>query len=450
MKVELFEKKVVVVDGLRTAFCKERTLFGEVEPEILGALAVKEMIRRMKKWNLDPSVIDHVVGANVVSPVHAANVARVIAVKAGLPINIPAETLNKNCGSGLFAADYGRMLIETGRADTVLVLGVESMTKAPFVYQESTKAAYMKMATAKDPMSKIKAMLNLYPKLFQFWKKENQPLIGIMLGLTDPICDLIMGLTAENLVRDPCFGITRHELDTFSMWSHRKAATAQSKGLLREEIAPVSVPTRKGYAYVDSDNGIRMNQSMQDLAKLKPLFDRRYGSVTAGNSSQVTDGAACLLLMNEKKAKSLSLPILGYLKEYDDVGFEPSIMGLSPVGAIAKVLKKSKLSLSDFSVVEINEAFAAVPLACLRTMASDTLMKKWYGSYGFDKALGEVSGEQFNPRGGAVALGHPVGVTGLRLILTALKELQHRDAEKALLGICIGGGQGVAMVVERR
>ncbi len=450
MKVELFEKKVVVVDGLRTAFCKERTLFRDVEPEILGALTVKEMVRRMKKWNLDPSVINKVVGANVVAPVHAANVARVIAVKGGLPINIPAETLNKNCGSGLFAVHYGRMLIERGDADTVLVLGVESMTKAPFVYQESTKEAYMKMATAKDPMSKFKSILNLYPKLLQFWKKENQPLIGIMLGLTDPICDLIMGLTAENLVRDPCFGITRHDLDTFSLWSHKKAAKAQLEGLFRQEITPVSVPTRKGYAYVDSDNGIRLNQSMNDLGKLRPLFDRRYGSVTAGNSSQVTDGAACLLLMNEKKAKSLGLPILGYIKEYADVGFEPSLMGLSPVGSIAKVLKMSKLSLSDLSVIEINEAFAAVPLACLRTMASDTLMKKWFGSYGFEKKLGDVTGEQFNPRGGAVALGHPVGVSGLRLILTALKELQHRDAEKALVSLCVGGGQGVAMVVERR
>lgn len=446
----MFKREAVVVDGLRTAFCKEKTFFSDVEPDILGALVVKEMVRRMKSWNLEPSVIDYVAGANVVAPMHASNVARVIAVKGGIPESVPAETLNKNCGTGILTVHYGRMLIERGDADTVLIVGAESMSRAPFAYSDSVKESFMKMATAKDPMSKIKGMINLYPKLFQFWKKEYQPKIGIVLGLTDPICDLIMGLTAEKLVKDPCFGITRHDLDTFALWSHKKATTAQLDGRLREEIAPVAVPTRKGYAYVDSDNGIRVNQTMADLAKLKPFFDRRHGSVTVGNSSQVTDGASCILLMEKNKAKSLGLPIMGYIKEYADIGFDPSRMGLSPAGAIAKLLKKTKYSLSDFSVIEINEAFAAVPLAVMRTLASDTLMKKWFGSYGFEKAIGGVTGEQLNPRGGAVALGHPVGITGMRLVITALKELKRRNARRALVSVCIGGGQGVAMVLERK
>ena len=186
------------------------------------------------------------------------------------------------------------------------------------------------------------------------------------------------------------------------------------------------------------------------MSKSKPFFDKKYGSVTAGNSSQITDGAACLLLMNEDKAKTLGLPVLGYIVDYADVGFKPEIMGLSPVGAIAKVLKQNKMKLNDFSVIEINEAFAAQVLACLKTINSDRLMKKWFSDYGFENALGEISDSQLNPRGGAIALGHPVGVSGIRLVITALNELKTRNQEYGLVSACIGGGQGNAMILERR
>lgn len=441
-------RRVAIVDGFRTAFCKEGTHFKDLEADSLGALALREVLRRLDDRNLPKTVVDRVLGSNVATPPHAPNIARVMAVKGGLPVSIPAETIGKNCGSGIAAVHYGRMWIESGSADTILVVGVESMSRIPFFYQPEVTQAFKDLAGSRLPIARSMAMLKVYSQMLRFWRKEYQPLVGLKLGLTDPTCDLIMGMTAENLAKDPSFGITRADQDTFALRSHERTSQAQEK-IFREEIAPIYVPTQNGYTFVDADNGIRVNQTMKALRKLPPVFDKKHGTVTVGNSSQVTDGAACILLMVEEKAKSLGLPVLGYVSEYEDIGFDPARMGLSPAGAIAKVLNKSKASLDDFSVIEINEAFAAIVLACLRTMASDGLMKKWFGSYGFDKALGEVDDKTLNPRGGAIALGHPVGVSGMRLIITALREITRRGERRALVSACIGGGQGVAMIVER-
>ncbi len=322
------------------------------------------------------------------------------------------------------------------------------MSRIPFFYQPVITQAFRDLAAAKTSIDKVTRMAKVYSQLFRFWNKNYQPLVGLKLGLTDPTCDLIMGMTAENLAKDPSFGITRQDQDAFALRSHERASKAQEK-IFPEEIVPIYVPTQEGYAFVDVDNSIRASQTIDALQRLSPFFDRKHGTVTVGNSSQVTDGAACILLMVEEKAKSLGLPVMGYVSDYEDIGFDPARMGLSPVGAIAKVLKKSKSLLGDFSVIEINEAFAAIVLACLRTMASDDLMKRSFGSWGFDTALGEIDDGALNPHGGAIALGHPVGVSGMRLIITALREIARRTEERALVSACIGGGQGVAMIVER-
>lgn len=441
--------RTAIVNGFRTGFCRQGTLLKDVSPDMLGAAAVKEMVRRLKLMNISPSVIDFVAGSNVATPPNAPNIARVAAVKGGLPENIPAKTLNQNCGSGIAAVDYGSMLIEQGRYETVLVVGVESMSNIPMLYPDTIKKDFESLAFSKASKDRIKIMSRLLPKQLQFWKKEFMPKIGLIMGLTDPICDLIMGLTAENLAKDPSLQITREEQDSFAVNSHRKAFKAQNDKRFSQEITELFIPGQKAFLNLDQDNGIRTDAGPAMMAKLKPFFDRRYGSVTAGNSSQITDGASCILLMSDKKAKLLGLPVLGYVVDYAEVGFKPEIMGLSPVGAIAKILQKNDKKLKDFGVVEINEAFAAQVLACLKVMASDELMTKYFASYGFLKALGEVSEEQLNPRGGAIALGHPVGVSGMRLIITALNELRDRGQEYGLVSACIGGGQGNAMIVRR-
>lgn len=442
--------RTVIVDGFRTPFCKEGTLLKDVPADFLGALAVREMLKRMDRWSLPPTAIDFVVGSNVTTPPNAPNIARIAAVKGGLPWSVPAQTLNQNCGSGIAAVDYGRMRIESGKANAVLVIGVEVMSRVPLLYSDALKEDFYSLQRAKKNGEKMKIILKLYPKLFQFWKKEYSPQAGLLLGLTDTICDLIMGLTAEKLAKDPSLGICREDQDKFALRSNELASKAQESGIFKQEITPLIIPSEKDCVYIDSDNGPRNAAKPEMFQRSKPFFDRRYGTVTPANSSQITDGAACILLMSGGRAHTHGLPILGYVGEYADAGFDPSRMGLSPVGAINKLLKKTNRSLRSFSIVEINEAFAAQVLACLRVMSSDALTKKFFSTYGFEKALGEIDDKRFNPNGGAIALGHPVGVSGMRLIITALKELERRGGESALVSACIGGGQGNAMILERR
>lgn len=444
-------KLTAVVDGCRTAFCKEGSDFKAVDADTLGAFVVREIVRRLDAHNLPATIIDRVIGSNVATPIHAANVARVSAVRGGLPHSIPADTIGKNCGSGFAALQMARLWIERGEAECVLVIGTESMSRISFAYQHSIAELFKQLADAKTTWKKAMMLFRLYSRLFQFWKPENAPRIGLKLGLTDPLCDMIMGLTAERLAKDSSFGITRGDQDEFALHSHKKAAEAQEKGFFAEEIVPVYVSDKNNHHMkVDRDNGIRTGLGNDALTKLNPIFDPRYGTITAGNSSQISDGAAALLLMSNELAERLEIPIMGYIGNYEDFGFDPTRMGLAPVGAIAKILKRAKYSLSDFQCIEINEAFAAQTLAVCRTLDSEAQMKKWFGSCGFSERIGEIQDDMLNPNGGAIALGHPVGVTGVRLALTALQELKRRDGKRALISACVGGGQGVAMVLERR
>ncbi len=440
-------RQVVVVDAFRTPLCKEGTDFHETDAEMLGAWVVREMITRCHRWNLPPDTIDCVLGSNVATPTHAVNPTRVAAVTGGLPVRIPADTVaGKNCGSGVAALYYGSLRIRSGDADTVLVLGMEAMSRISVSYDHAVAKLLFQFGKARNLRDRMAGALALFPALLNL--KKYPPRVGIVLGLTDPMCDLIMGLTAENIAKDPVLGITREDQDAFAVRSHRRAAQAWKDGIFADEVVPMYVPEKS--AYVARDNGIREDASQEAFRDVKPVFDRRYGSVTPANSSQITDAAAAVLLMEEEKARSLGLPILGYVKDYADFGYEPSCMGLAPVGAIAKLLAKTRLSLKDFALWEINEAFSSVVLGISRILNSSALMEGKFGRFGLTERLGEIPPDDLNPHGGAIALGHPVGVSGLRLAMTALFELKRRDAERAMISACVGGGQGVAMIVERK
>lgn len=440
-------RHVVVVDGFRTPLCKEGTDFRDTDAEVLGAWVVREMVTRCHRWNLPLETIDCVLGSNVATPMHAVNPTRVAAVTGGLPAIIPADTVaGKNCGSGVTALYYASLRIKSGDADTVLVIGMEAMSRIPIVYHQAAADLLLRYGKARRLREQAVGALALIPKLLNL--KRYPPRVGLVMGLTDPMCDLIMGQTAENIAKDPSLGITRQLQDEFSMRSHRRAAQAWKNGCFADEVVPMYVPERS--TYVARDNGVRDDVNQETFREVKPVFDKHYGSVTPANSSQITDAAAALLLMEEEKAKALGLPIIGYVRDYADFGYEPACMGLAPVGAIAKILSKTRLTLKDFAVFEINEAFASVVLGISRVLDSPSLMEHKFGRYGFTGRLGEIPPDDLNPHGGAIALGHPVGVSGLRLALTSLFELKRRHADRALISACVGGGQGVAMVLERR
>jgi acetyl-CoA acyltransferase len=440
-------RNVVIIDGLRTPFCKEGTDFRDTEAEVLGAWVVREMVQRCHRWNLPLETIDCVLGSNVATPMHAVNPTRVAAVMGGLPSTIPADTVaGKNCGSGVTALYYASLRIRSGDVDTVLAIGMEAMSRIPIVYNHTVANLLLQYGKARSLRERAAGAFSIVPKLLNL--KRYPPRIGLVMGLTDPMCDLIMGLTAENIAKDPALGITRKDQDAFSIRSHRNAAQAWKDGLFADEVVRMYVPERS--AYVERDNGIREDVGQEMFRDVKPVFDKHYGSVTPANASQITDAAAAMLLMEEEKAKSLCLPILGYVKNYADIGYEPACMGLAPVGAIAKVLSNAHLTLKDFAVVEINEAFASVVLGINRILDSASLMQSKFGRYGLTERLGEIPPDDLNPHGGAIALGHPVGVSGLRLAMTSLFELKRRNAERALISACVGGGQGVAMILERK
>ena len=440
-------RNVVIVDGFRTPFCKEGTAFRDTDADMLGAWVVREMVTRCHRWNLPLETIDCVLGSNVATPLHAVNPTRVAAVTGGLPAMIPADTVaGKNCGSGVTALYYASLRIRSGDADTVLAIGMESMSRIQIAYHHTVADLILQLGNARNLRERTASTLALIPKLLHL--KKYPPRVGLMMGLTDPMCDLVMGQTAENISKDPSLGITRQDQDEFSIRSHRLATQAWKNGLFADEVVPMYVPERS--AYVERDNGIREDASLERFRDVKAVFDKHHGSVTPANSSQITDAAAAVLLMEEGKAKALGLPIMGYVRDYADCGYEPSCMGLAPVGAIARVLAKTRLTLKDFAVFEINEAFASVVLGIVRILDSPSLMERTFGRYGLTGRLGEIPFDDLNPHGGAIALGHPVGVSGLRLAMTALYELKRRNAERALISACVGGGQGVAMILERR
>lgn len=427
--------EAVIVGGVRTPFVKAGAVFNQLPAQELGRLAVRELLDRA---NLDAARVDELICGNVASPVDAANVGRVIALRAGIPREKIAHTVHRNCASGFECVTQAFDRVVSGRAKCVVAIGVDSMSHIPLFYPKKFADKLLRLSTAKSAWQKLKTFAS-------FRLSDLQPQIGIKLGLTDPVTGLLMGDTAEKLARE--FQITREEQDQFALRSHQLAAAAWKENRLASEVMTVYVDDRAGgVTPISQDNGFRADQSLASLAKLKPYFDRRWGSVTIGNSCQITDGAAALLIVEANTAREWGLTPLGRIRDYAYAGCDPARMGLGPVFATSRVLQQTGLKLSDMQLVELNEAFAAQALGCRRGFESPTTACA--SASGELTALGSIDLDRCNVNGGAIALGHPVGATGTRLILTLLHELRRRNLSRGLATLCIGGGQGGAVVVE--
>jgi acetyl-CoA acetyltransferase family protein len=345
---------------------------------------------------------------------------------------VPGFTVHRNCASGMESVADAALRIRAGGAGLILAGGIESMSQIPLQYTYEYVVWLEGLMRAKTPAQKLAAFARFRPALLQ-------PRISLMEGLTDLTCGLNMGETAEVLARE--FRISRERQDEFALESHRRTIAARER--LREEIVPVFAPP--SCAMVQDDVGPREGQTIEALAKLKPFFDRRNGTVTVGNSCPVTDGAVALLIGNEATAKRWPAP-LGRIRAFAFAGLEPRRMGLGPVFAITRALDQAGLALDDIDLIEINEAFAAQVLACLEASKSADFARRELGR---DRALGEIPREKLNVNGGAIALGHPVGASGARLLLTLLLEMRRRGLKRGVAALCVGGGQGAAFVVER-
>ena len=391
-------QEVVIVAATRTAIgAFQGSLAGVSAPE-LGALVIRRLLEQTR---LDPAQVDEVILGHVLTAGAGQNTARQATISAGLPHGVPAMTLNKVCGSGLKALHLAAQAIRCGDAEVVIAGGMENMSQAPYVLPKARTGLRMGHAQLQDSM--------------------------ILDGLWDAFNDYHMGITAENLVEK--YGLSREAQDAFSAESQRKAAAALEAGRFADEITPVLIPQRKGEPLAFTvDEQPRAGTTAESLAKLKPAF-KKDGSVTAGNASTLNDGAAAVLLMSAAKAQELGLPVLARIAGYASAGVDPAIMGIGPVDATRKTLAKAGWSLQQLDLIEANEAFAAQALSVGQELGWD-----W---------------DKVNVNGGAIALGHPIGASGCRILVSLLHEMIRRDARKGLATLCIGGGQGVALAIER-
>lgn len=422
------KERIAIIDGLRSPIAKANGKLNHVSAHSLGAIITKELILRN---SLDYDLFDEVIIGNVSQPADAANIARVMAIKAGFSQKTPAYTVHRNCASGMQAISSAIEKIHTNQGDLYLAGGVESMSNIPLLHSDEFRNFMTSLTYARSTKEKLKILSSFKPKYLK-------PVIGLISGLTDPISGKIMGITAENLANE--FKISRFRQDEYALNSHLKAQKAIEDRTLAQEIHPIMT---KNASIID-DDGVRLNQNMQSLKKLRPIFDRTSGTVSAGNSSQVSDGACSLIITTESKAKKLNLEPIGFISDYAYAGLDAHRMGLGPVYASKKLFDKTGVKLSDIDLIELNEAFAAQVIANLEAFKSKEFCKKTFGS----DAIGEINPEILNVNGGAIALGHPVGMSGARIVLTALKELKRRKAKKALATLCIGGGQGAAFLLE--
>lgn len=426
-------KEVVIVDGLRTPFLKAWTDFMKIPAHDLGSIVARELLERL---NLEGKQLAEVIVGNIAQPPEAANVSRIVALQAGIPQEVPAFTVQRNCASGMESIANAWYRIQAGEGDIYMAGGVESMSRIPLLFNEAATKWF-------GQLNKAKSLGQRLGTIAKFKFGFLNPVIGLMLGLTDGYCGLNMGETAEILAKE--FKISREEQDKFAMHSHHKAEKATKDGILRQEIVPVPIPPKYDRLVMD-DNGFREGQSMEALGKLKTVFDRANGTVTAGNASQITDGAAMVIVMSAEKAEEMGYEPLGKIRSFGFAGLDPKRMGLGPAYSTPIALDKAGVNMKDIDLLEINEAFAAQVIANLKIFDSDELSKKYIGR---DKAAGAIAPEKLNVNGGAIALGHPVGSSATRLVITLLKEMKRRDVNLGLATLCVGGGQGAAFVLER-
>jgi len=423
---------VYVVDGARTPFLKARNRPGPFAASDLATQAGRALLARMP---FAPEQLDEVIlGCASPSP-DEVNIGRVVALRMGCGLKVPGWTVMRNCASGMQAIDSALTNIRNGRSSLVLAGGVDALSRAPLLYSDRMVLWFANFSSARTMGDKAAAFLKLPPA------EVLKPVIGIMKGLTDPMVGLMMGQTAENLAFR--FGISRRDMDECAAQSHRRVLDAQKAGYFNDEIAPLF--DRDGKLYT-GDDGVREDSTPENLAKLKPFFDRKFGNVTAGNSSQITDGAAWVVLASEAAVAKHGLPVLGTIVDSEWAGLDPAQMGLGPVHAATPIMQRHGLALNDLDAWEINEAFAAQVIACLRAWESEEYCRN---DLGLTHALGTLDAARLNVDGGAIALGHPVGASGARIVLHLLNVLKRNGGKRGIASICIGGGQGGAMLVER-
>lgn len=431
-KTKQYGRPVYVVDGLRTPFLKVRGKPGPFSAADLAVAAGRELLARQPFL---PSDLDEVIMGCVMPNADEANIARIIALRLGCGKEVPAWTVQRNCGSGMQSLDNACQNIGSGRSDLILAGGTEAMSRAPLLVNEKMTAWIAAFSSTKSFRQKAKLITQLRPAYFA-------PVIALLKGLSDPVVGLNMGQTAEILAYQ--FGISRLDMDEFAVESHQRCARSYDAHFMQGELA--SLYDSKGNFYTE-DDGIRRDSSVEKLATLKPFFDKKFGMVTAGNSSQITDGAALLVLASETAVQRYELPILGQIIDTQWAGVAPEVMGLGPAHAVVPLLQRQGLSAGDVDYWEINEAFSAQVIACLKAWEDPEYCRTHFG--GLAGAFARLDRGKVNIDGGAIALGHPVGASGARVVLHLLRILNQKKARRGIASLCIGGGQGGAMLVER-
>ncbi len=424
-------RTVYIVDGLRSPMLKARGKPGPFSASDLGLQVCRALLA---KHSFAPEQIEEVITGCMMPGADEANISRVIGWRAGCGKAVPAFTVQRNCASGLQALDNAVQDIALGRYDLIMAGGTEAMSHAPLLYNPRMVAWFAALNSAKTMGAKLAVFAKLNPLNLL------TPIVALLRGLSDPLVGLSMGQTAEKIAYR--FHITREQMDIFALESHKRLAHAADSGYLANEMTPLY--DTAGNVYL-ADDGLRRETTLEKLAELKPFFDRPFGMVTAGNSSQVTDGAAFLLLASAEAVQRYQLPVLGKVVDVAWAALDPAEMGLGPAYVGAKILKQNQLALSDIDYWEINEAFAAQVLACLAAWEDADYCRQ---QFGWDSAVGKLDLTRLNVDGGGVAIGHPVGASGARITLHLLNVLKRMKAKRGIAALCIGGGQGGAMLVE--
>ncbi len=424
-------RDVYIVAAKRSPQAKSGGELKDVAAPYLGAYLFRHLIDEV---GISPDEVDEVIVGNVGNPPKYPNIGRVIALEAGFHKKTSGYSVHRNCASGLEAVSQAFLKVASGRSEVICAGGVENMSQMPLIYSDEMTDTFIDVMKARSVGDKLKA-------LGQFRPPHLAPIIAIEQGLTDPFCGLNMGQTAELLARE--FGLSRLDQDTFAQRSHERAIAAIKEGRFKDEVLPIIVGAKLDKLLSD-DKGPRESSSIEKLAKLKPYFDKKSGTVTVGNACPITDGGSALLFVSEDIVKKYKLEPLARVVDYHFHGLEPERMGMGPLVAMNGVFKRTGLSVDQMDLVEINEAFAAQVLAVKAAMTD----KKHAQRFGLDDILGELPDEKLNVNGGAIALGHPVGSTGSRLVVTLAHELAKRKAKYGVASLCIGGGQGGAIIIE--
>jgi acetyl-CoA C-acetyltransferase len=419
---------VYLIDGARSPFLKARNAPGPFAASDLAVQTGRELLLRQ---SFAPTDLDEVVIGCAAPSADETNIGRVIALRLGCGHHVPGWTVMRNCASGMQALDSAALGLQTGRTDLVLAGGVDALSRAPLLLPDEMTHWLARWQQARTLKQRLALLRRLRPAYFK-------PVIGLLKGLSDPVIGLSMGQTAENLVHQ--FGLTRAQLDAYAAQSHARALDARARGAF-DEIVPLV--DAQGTLYTE-DDGVRADSSPEKLARLKPVFDKPYGNITAGNSSQVTDGAALLLLASARAVRERGLRPVARIVDAQWSALDPAVMGLGPVHAASAILARHDLGLNDLDLWEINEAFAAQVLGCLAAWRDES----WCQTHLGRGALGELDMDRLNVDGGAIAQGHPVGASGARIVLHLVRALQARGLRRGMAAICIGGGQGGAMLVE--